>query len=111
MAQFKPGESGNPNGRPRGSKNKVLTLREALATLDRTPETLFVEAWRLAIDERDARAAATLARAMVEYCFPKPSPDSDTEQRTGGVLLVTPAPESIQAWQEKYGAMARGEAQ
>lgn len=27
---FKPGQSGNPNGRPKGSKNKLTLLREAV---------------------------------------------------------------------------------
>lgn len=30
MAKFKPGESGNPDGRPKGSKNKITLLKESM---------------------------------------------------------------------------------
>ena len=37
-ARFKPGESGNPNGRPRGSKNyKTLAFEERLESLGCDP--------------------------------------------------------------------------
>ena len=31
MTQFKPGKSGNPNGKPRGAKSKYTLMRDALA--------------------------------------------------------------------------------
>lgn len=30
MAKFKPGKSGNPDGRPKGSKNKITLLKESM---------------------------------------------------------------------------------
>lgn len=30
MAKFKPGTSGNPDGRPKGSKNKITLLKESM---------------------------------------------------------------------------------
>ena len=30
MAKFKPGTSGNPEGRPKGSKNKITLLKESM---------------------------------------------------------------------------------
>lgn len=36
--QFKPGESGNPDGRPLGSKNLTTLLREALQKIAKTKD-------------------------------------------------------------------------
>lgn len=43
MAKFEPGVSGNPNGRPKGSRNKITALKENSELLLRevlTPEQL-----------------------------------------------------------------------
>jgi hypothetical protein len=39
MAQFKPGQSGNPAGRPVGSKNKITLLKESMELLLREEAT------------------------------------------------------------------------
>lgn len=47
LIPFKPGESGNPNGRPKGQRNYATIYREALIKIgearDMTPEEVEVE--------------------------------------------------------------------
>lgn len=39
MAKFKPGKSGNPDGRPKGSKNKITLLKESMELVLREEAT------------------------------------------------------------------------
>jgi hypothetical protein len=68
--QFKPGESGNPNGRPKGVRNFASDLREELAELvsikdgdksvEVTRQRAIVKAVVNAAVEGDQRAATTV---------------------------------------------------
>lgn len=51
---FKPGESGNPNGRPKGAKNYLTQLEEALK-------------------EEAKKANKTYWQKLAEWCFTNPS--------------------------------------
>ena len=65
MAQFEPGKSGNPNGRPRGSRNK------AAATIDRLLEGDAEGIARQAIDRAKAGDAAMIRLCMDRLCPPR----------------------------------------
>jgi Family of unknown function (DUF5681) len=58
--QFKPGECGNPKGRPRGSKNLITLLNEEL---ERTV-TIIENGKHKKISKREALAKQTVSRAL-----------------------------------------------
>jgi hypothetical protein len=66
--QFKPGASGNPSGRPKGSVNRVTKeLRQLLKAivfdeLERLPETL---------DELPAEKRVEVLTKIIPYALPK----------------------------------------
>lgn len=62
MTQFKPGQSGNPNGKPKGTKSKYTLMRDALA--DDLPELL--EATKAAALSGDM----TAMRLLLERTLP-----------------------------------------
>jgi len=67
---FKKGQSGNPSGRPKGSKSfKTKLIEEKLAELDFDPITAMVELYR----EKDCPqpVKAKLASELANYIFPK----------------------------------------
>jgi hypothetical protein len=65
--RFQPGNPGNPNGRPKGSKNKATKLREELLS-PILPEA--IEKLREAVSEGE-RWAVEMA---IAYSLPKPKP-------------------------------------
>ena len=69
-ARFKPGESGNPNGRPRGSKNyKTLAFEERLESLGCDPLKVLATICNDEREETNLRLAA--AKELVGYVYPK----------------------------------------
>src|SRR5262249_48958103 len=60
---FEPGQSGNPSGRPKGSRNRVT---KAIAALDGHSEELIAKAVELAMDGDSA-----MVRALVATFVPK----------------------------------------
>lgn len=68
---FKPGQSGNPNGRPKGSKNKITEhIREAYQQL--TEDNLDnMTTWLAQIAADDPKAAMDLMLRLSEYIIPK----------------------------------------
>lgn len=68
---FKPGESGNPAGRPRGSLNKATAgAREAITRfVDGNAHRL--QGWLDRIAERDPEKAFALVQSLIEYQIPK----------------------------------------
>ena len=69
-ARFKPGESGNPNGRPRGSKNyKTLAFEERLESLGCDPLKVLATICNNEREETNLRLAA--AKELVGYVYPK----------------------------------------
>ena len=64
--RFKPGVSGNPNGRPRGSRNRN-SLREKVETLlDANFDQ--IQGW---IEEMEPKDRATFLLRLLEYSLPK----------------------------------------
>jgi len=57
-SQFKPGQSGNPNGRPKGSKNLATDLREEMAE-------------QVSVNEAGTHKITTKQRAMLKALVAK----------------------------------------
>jgi|TARA_R110000737_G_C14156493_1_gene408695 hypothetical protein len=68
---FKPGQSGNPNGRVKGSKNKATKeIREAYQKL--TEDNLEnMNRWLLQVSHEDPAKAMDLMLRLSEYIIPK----------------------------------------
>lgn len=45
LKPFKPGETGNPNGRPKGARSMKTILREALELLVEVPNNEMIKQW------------------------------------------------------------------
>ena len=71
MGQFKPGTSGNPNGRPAGSKNiKTQQIREAYQKL--TEDNLTnMQQWLERIAEDSPEKAMQLMINLSDFVIPK----------------------------------------
>ena len=68
---FKPGESGNPNGRPKGSKNKKTeAIREAYQKLtENNLESMSI--WLSQVASEDPAKAMDIMLRLSEYIIPK----------------------------------------
>ena len=71
MAKFKQGQSGNPNGRPKGSVNKATnTIREAFTKLvESNLENMTT--WLEKVAETSPKEALNIINQMAEYTTPK----------------------------------------
>ena len=86
--QFKPGQSGNPKGRPRGTKNLATDLREELleripVTVDGVPRKItkqraLIKSIFGKAAKGDPRAALTLIR-LIQSIEPSQAPAPETE--------------------------------
>lgn len=52
IGQFKPGQSGNPNGRPKGSKNRATIARKWLEVLDKAKNPVTGEDEQMSFEDR-----------------------------------------------------------
>jgi hypothetical protein len=96
MTQFKPGESGNPNGRPRGARNKTTLAVEAL--LDGEADAIT----RKAIELAKAGDGAALRMCMdriaparkdnpVQFDLPKMEKAADAVTAAGAIAAAVAA--------------------
>lgn len=117
--QFKPGQSGNPKGRPKGSKNFGTSLQEILnegIDLTQNGERRRVTKGDAILhrvvfeavkgDLRAANKVFDLLKATGQLTPPAEPPDDAGPEH--GVLL-TPAPCSTpEEWERLWGEIARG---
>jgi hypothetical protein len=60
-SRFKPGQSGNPSGRPKGSRNKLPELNE-----ERLKDIILLEAYRtITVNDGDRRVTLPMAQAIM----------------------------------------------
>ena len=67
---FKPGQSGNPKGKPKGAKNKIkrLNVSEILESMNYEP---FAELVKLAREARSEKVRCDAAIELCNYVAPK----------------------------------------
>ncbi len=89
--RFKPGESGNPKGRPAGSKNAAIAALDAIG--EESAQDLIRSVVANALDGDTAAARIILDRAWpvrkgrpVSFVMPKVETAADTAKALGGVL-------------------------
>lgn len=89
---FKPGESGNPQGRPKGSPNKRTLVRKAVESAFDEGEQGFWSAVAAQAKEGDATALQMLANRLAAPYKPSAEPvqfvlpEGDLHQQAQGVL-------------------------
>lgn len=96
--QFKPGQSGNPNGRPKGARNAVTVALEAL--LDNEGETLTRKAIELA-------AAGDMA--ALRLCMDRVLPVRRDRPVTFALPPIVSAADAAAAMSSVLAAVAAGE--
>lgn len=93
--QFKEGVSGNPGGRPKGSKNKITLLRQSLelqlreASQDRMPEVLN-KAFELAL-----AGDRTMLKLLLELHMSKGAAESEKAAEKVEIKISTRPTESV----------------
>lgn len=81
---FQKGNRANPNGRPKGAKNKATaTLKEALAEIvENNVETLQND-----LDEMKPAERARVLLALIEYVLPKAKAAADDDTETVEIIV------------------------
>ena len=120
--QFKPGQSGNPKGRPKGAKSKKTTLKNFMeqefdipSGIGKKKSVTFREAlWKVvgnkALNDRDMRAITLLVKTdqqyfpeyyegeMLDNPYKKIKELAAEKRRTSGGVLVVHEQQSVEEW-------------
>ncbi len=112
--QFKKGQSGNPKGRPKGSKNVAtilfdilnnkVTVNEGGTTRQMTGLEAIIHNLALKAMKGDYRSALSVLKLAAEYDVNMPTAPASTskEQRCG--VLVVPGMLDEEAWNKRFGS-------
>lgn len=99
-ARFKPGQSGNPLGRPKGSKNKRHTPNE-----ERMKEIILSEAYRtIAVRDGDSRVNVPMAQAIIRSLAVNAAKGQHRAQRLFAELLASTERERAALHERFFGA-------
>ena len=83
--RFKPGQSGNPKGRPRGAKNKLPALNE-----ERLKSIILAEAYRtIKVNDGNRQVSVPMAQAIIRSLAFSAAKGNQRAQRLFSELLVT----------------------
>ena len=110
--RFKPGQSGNPKGRPKGSKNLATLAREILAQ----SVTLIEGDQKREVTKREAVVLSIVQGAMKGNpkhvaALLKITGEGETKLKQevqSGVLVVPTVSASAEEWEAEHGVAARG---
>lgn len=94
--QFKPGQSGNPKGRPKGSKNLVTDLSEELSE-------------KIIVTEGGKQIKITKQRAMIKSLLAKALKGDGTA--AGTLLKLIPSAEQADLASEQAEIMSKSDAE
>ena len=84
-SRFKPGQSGNPKGRPRGAKNKMPALNE-----ERLKSIILAEAYRtIKVNDGNRQVSVPMAQAIIRSLAVSAAKGNQRAQRLFSELLVT----------------------
>ncbi len=90
---FKKGQSGNPKGKPPGTKNKTPSLLADLTALGLTPAQMLANSYALALKNGDYATAQKAADTAIKYCYAVPvdTPELDAlMSRPAWLIKVDP---------------------
>jgi Family of unknown function (DUF5681) len=110
--RFKPGQSGNPNGRPKGSKNFVTTLQQQLRknvtiTIDGKPKRVTVQEVIARPLATDSMKGATRPMELLIRLTSTKSDDGAGKDVAGETVL--PDKEALRRIHKRIGKLVGGE--
>ena len=112
--RFKPGQSGNRKGRPKGSKNLSTLMAEALAQTvtivegDVKRDVTKREAIALTITQGAMKGNPKHIAALLKITGEGTPPPPRQQVQQSGVLVVPTTSRSIEEWERDHGEAAKG---
>ncbi len=83
---FPPGVSGNPNGRPKGSRNRSTIVNEILEAIDPDTKLSYVEAMTYAVARKATAGDVPAFKELMDSGFGKIADRSELSGPNGGPI-------------------------